>query len=62
MNNPNAACRCCSSRMSDVVRLISTRITVMYLGRIVDVAPVGDIVATPRHRYTRALIASVPIR
>ncbi len=44
-----------------VVRHVSTRIAVMYLGRIVEVAPAADLVADPRHPYTRALIASVPI-
>ena len=44
-----------------VVRHISTRIAVMYLGRIVEVAGAADLVDDPRHPYTRALIASVPI-
>ncbi len=44
-----------------VVRNISTRIAVMYLGRIVEVGPAARIVGNPRHPYTRALIASVPV-
>jgi peptide/nickel transport system ATP-binding protein len=36
------------------------RLGVMYAGRLVEVAPVGDIVTGPRHPYTRALIASLP--
>ena len=36
------------------------RLGVMYAGRLVEVAPVGEMVTTPRHPYTRALIASLP--
>jgi peptide/nickel transport system ATP-binding protein len=36
------------------------RLGVMYAGRLVEVAPIADIVASPRHPYTRALIASLP--
>lgn len=43
-----------------VVRNISDRIMVMYLGVVVEVAPSADLFAQPLHPYTRALIASVP--
>jgi peptide/nickel transport system ATP-binding protein len=33
---------------------------VMYAGRLVEVAPIAEIIANPRHPYTRALIASLP--
>jgi peptide/nickel transport system ATP-binding protein len=36
------------------------RLGVMYAGRLVEVARIGDIVTGPRHPYTRALIASLP--
>jgi peptide/nickel transport system ATP-binding protein len=36
------------------------RLGVMYAGRLVEVAPIAEILARPRHPYTRALIASLP--
>jgi oligopeptide transport system ATP-binding protein len=44
-----------------VVRHISDRIAVMYLGRLMETAPAAALTADPRHPYTRALIAAVPI-
>jgi peptide/nickel transport system ATP-binding protein len=36
------------------------RLAVMYAGRLVEVAPIAEIITRPRHPYTRALIASLP--
>jgi oligopeptide/dipeptide ABC transporter ATP-binding protein len=44
-----------------VVRQISHRILVMYLGRVVEVADRDTLYEQPRHPYTRALIDSVPV-
>ena len=41
-----------------VVRHLSDRIGVMYLGRIVEEGPAGALLESPRHPYTRALLAS----
>jgi oligopeptide transport system ATP-binding protein len=43
-----------------VVRYISQRILVMYLGRVMEVADADALVSDPLHPYTRALMASVP--
>jgi oligopeptide transport system ATP-binding protein len=44
-----------------VVRHISDRIAVMYLGRLVELGPVEDVITSPRHPYSRALLASAPV-
>jgi oligopeptide/dipeptide ABC transporter ATP-binding protein len=44
-----------------VVREISHRLLVLYLGRAVEYGPVDEIYSSPRHPYTRALIAAAPI-
>ena len=43
-----------------VVRAISNRIMVLYLGRVVETAPADELYAKPLHPYTEALFASVP--
>jgi peptide/nickel transport system ATP-binding protein len=42
-----------------VVEHLATRVAVMYLGRVVELAPTSEIFSAPKHPYTRALLASV---
>ena len=44
-----------------VVKHVSDRIGVMYLGKLVEVGPADEIYHHPRHAYTRALLAAIPV-
>jgi peptide/nickel transport system ATP-binding protein len=45
----------------NVVRHVADRIAVMYLGKLVEVAPAAELFSAPQHPYTRALISANPV-
>ncbi|MFV0385298.1 ABC transporter ATP-binding protein [Paracoccus sp. (in: a-proteobacteria)] len=43
-----------------IIRQISDRVAVMYLGRVIETGPTDQVFARPRHPYTRTLLAAIP--
>jgi peptide/nickel transport system ATP-binding protein len=44
-----------------VVKAVSTRVMVMYLGKVCEIGNPSDLYKTPRHHYTNALISAIPV-
>lgn len=45
----------------DVVEYLCDRVVVLYLGRVMEIAPTHDLYANPQHPYTRALLDAAPV-
>jgi oligopeptide/dipeptide ABC transporter ATP-binding protein len=44
-----------------VIRQVSDRVGVMYLGKLVEIAPAEDFYTRPIHRYSEALLSAIPV-
>lgn len=44
----------------NAIRLLADRVAIMYLGRLVEVAPTAKLFTSPQHPYTQALLAAIP--